>query len=100
MISSQSVSSSSKRLSQICQRSRFFERMSQPRYSPFRMVSGVDSRPDVPGHVDEDDALGAFEQDEPLQDFGALVVQRIVVPVPLHQLGHDHRDLTAGVFGF
>jgi len=41
----------------------------------------TDSGLDVPGSVDEDDAFVASKQDEPLQDFSALVVQRIVVPL-------------------
>jgi len=43
----------------------------------------MQSRLDRPGNVDEDDALVALQQDEPLQDFGAFVAQRIVVPVTL-----------------
>jgi len=41
----------------------------------------MDSGLDVPGSVDEDDAFAASIQEEPLQNFGTLVVQRIVVPL-------------------
>src|ERR1700682_5883806 len=71
-----------------------------PSETPSRCTQRMDSGFDVPGDVDEDDALVALQQDEPLQDFGAFVVQGIVIPVALDQLGHDHRDLAAGVFGF
>jgi len=41
----------------------------------------TDSGLDVAGSVDEDDAFAASKQEEPLQNFGTLVVQRIVVPL-------------------
>src|ERR1700683_4108203 len=52
---------------------------------------------DIPGHIDYRDALAAPDIQQRLEHGRALVVQEVVIPVPLHKFGNNHRQLTPGI---
>src|ERR1700691_449114 len=50
------------------------------------------SCPQIPGHISDDDMTIALDVEHDLQQRGALVVQKVVEPPPLHQLRKYHRN--------
>src|SRR5208283_2019174 len=51
----------------------------------------------VPGDVDDDDALFSLEQEKQLEQLHALVVKEVLPPVADHEFGQKHGDLAVGV---
>ena len=47
------------------------------------------SRFEIPGNVDHNDALVAFQQQKRFQNRGSFVVQKVVIPATLHELKAD-----------
>src|SRR5208283_4099213 len=54
--------------------------------------------PDIPGRTHGEDAFIAAGQEHPFQKPGALVVEKVFVPLVLHQFGYDHDDVASGMF--
>jgi len=54
----------------------------------------------VPGDVDDDDALVALEQEEQLEELDALVVEEVFPPVFDDEFGEEDGDFAAGVLVF
>ena len=53
----------------------------------------MELRVEVPWNVNDDDALVAPEQKKRFQDGSALVVEQIVIPMALHELGNQNSNL-------
>src|SRR5208283_3425407 len=52
---------------------------------------------EVPRHIDKDKLWASLGQQKRLEQFRALIVQEIMIPMRLHQLGNQYGDLPARV---
>jgi hypothetical protein len=46
----------------------------------------------IPGHIDDHNSMGALRQQSGCENPGALVVKKVLIPLPLDELRQQHRD--------
>lgn len=54
---------------------------------------------EIVGRVEGEDALVAFDEEEPFEEAAALVVEEIFVPAAFGEFGNDNEDAAIGLLG-